>query len=243
MQAICLWSGPRNVSTALMYSFAQRSDTRVVDEPLYGHYLKASGAAHPGRDDVIAAMNCDGNSAIRELLQPAVAPDRPLLFMKHMAHHLTGINLDFMDRTQNIFLVRDPREMLPSLTIQLPNATLADTGLAVQSALFEMLQKHGSQPAVIDSRQLLLDPQRVLTELCHHLEIPFESKMLSWPKGPIPEDGIWAKHWYHAVHNSTGFSRYRPKNNFPPALEGLLQECKPHYDMLFSHAIRATTGD
>jgi len=243
VQAICLWSGPRNVSTALMYSFAQRGDTRVVDEPLYGHYLRESGAAHPGRDEVISAMNCDGNAVMRELLHAESAPDRPLLFIKHMAHHLTGINLDFINRAKNVFLVRNPREMLPSLTIQLPDAKLADTGLAVQSALFEKLQASGGQPAVVDSRELLLDPQGVLTALCARLGIPFDPKMLSWSRGPIPEDGVWAKHWYHAVHDSTGFSRYRPKGDFPRHLDGLLRECKPHYDKLFSHAIRATTGD
>jgi hypothetical protein len=226
-----------------MYSFAQRNDTRVVDEPLYGHYLKASGAAHPGRDDVIAAMNCDGVAVMQSLLHPSREPDRPVLFMKHMAHHLVDIERSFLHETQNILLIRDPREMLPSLATLLPHPALRDTGLAVQSALYSELAGQAREPLVIDSRELLLDPERVLTALCRQLELGFDRRMLTWPRGGIPEDGVWAKHWYHAVHNSTGYSRHDPKRNFPPRLLGLLGECSPHYEQLFRHAIRASNGD
>jgi hypothetical protein len=226
-----------------MYSFAQRDDTRVVDEPLYGHYLRVTSAAHPGREQVMAAMNCDGNSVMQSLLHPATAPNRPVLFMKHMAHHLVAIDTGFLAETHNVFLIRDPAEMLPSLTIQLPNATLADTGLVVQSRLYDELRSKGQQPAILDSRELLLDPGHVLETLCRQLGILFDPRMLSWPKGPIPEDGVWAKHWYHAVHQSSGFSKYEPKRAFPEHLRGLLDECAPHYEKLFTHAIRATTGD
>lgn len=241
MQAICLWSGPRNVSTALMYSFAQRRDTRVVDEPLYGHYLRISNAVHPGRDEVMRSMNCDGDAVMRELL--GSRSSKPILFMKHMAHHLVAIDRGFLGETANVFLIRDPREMLPSLTIQLPDASLADTGLAVQSALLAELQDRGTNPAVIDSRELLLDPEGVLESLCDHLGIGFEPRMLSWPEGPIAEDGVWAKHWYDSVHKSTGFSPYVAKKRFPQELAGLLDECSPHYEQLFRYAIRARTGD
>lgn len=243
MQVVCLWSGPRNVSTALMYSFAQRGDTRVVDEPLYGHYLKTSGACHPGRDEVMAAMNCDGNAVMQSLLHPVREPDRPVLFMKHMAHHLVGIDRCFLHETQNILLIRDPREMLPSLAVQLPDATLRDTGLAVQSALYHELVGHARVPAVIDSRELLLDPEAVLSLLCERLELEFDRHMLHWPKGPNPQDGVWARHWYHAVHESTGFARHVAKSDFPARLESLLGECVPHYEQLLRHAIRASHGD
>ena len=241
MQAICLWSGPRNVSTALMYSFAQRSDTKVVDEPLYGHYLRVSNAEHPGRHEVMQSMNCDGDAVMRKLMHSGT--DRPVLFMKHMAHHLVGIDRSFLGETHNVFLIRDPRDMLPSLTVQLPGASLADTGLAVQSELLAELRGSGQRPAVIDSRQLLLDPEGVLRALCRHLELAFEPAMLGWPSGPIPEDGIWAKHWYHSVHRSTGFSRYKEKDHFPQGLTDLLDECAPHYEVLYQHAIRANAGD
>lgn len=237
--AICLWSGPRNVSTALMYSFAQRADVRVVDEPLYGHYLRVSGAAHPGREEVIAAMNCDGDAVMQGLLEAQAAEPERRLFLKHMAHHLVDIDGTFLAKTTNVLLVRNPREMLPSLTIQLPHATLDDTGLKRQWELFSHLVDLGQSPAVVDSRELLLDPPGVLRGLCEHLGIGFDERMLRWAAGPRPEDGIWAPHWYHAVHRSTGFAPYRAKREFPQRLEELLSTCTPWYDKLFAHAIRA----
>jgi hypothetical protein len=242
--AICLWSGPRNVSTALMYSFAQRSDIHVVDEPLYGHYLRVSGADHPGREDVLATMNLDGDAVMRELLDEQGRRDSGRLFLKHMAHHLVAMDLDFLTETTNVFLLRDPREMLPSLTIQVPHAQLRDTGLQRQWQLFADLQNAGQRPVILDSRELLLDPPGVLTELCRQIGLEFDDNMLQWSAGSRPEDGIWAPHWYHAVHRSTGFDKYVRKKDFPKHLQALLAECTPWYDRLFEHAIRAnTTGD
>ncbi len=243
MKAICLWSGPRNVSTALMYSFAQRRDTLVVDEPLYGHFLRVTGTIHPGRNEVLAAVNCDGDAVMRDLLARQRDPARDVLFMKQMAHHLVDIDRDFMRKTCNIFLIRDPRQMLPSLTVQMPHAKLADTGLETQWHLYRGLTDAGQQPAILDSRELLLDPGTVLEKLCAHLEITYTDDMLSWPAGARPEDGIWAPHWYHAVHRSTGFSVEVAKENFPERLEPLLAQCKPWYDKLYEHAIRAGTGE
>lgn len=239
--AICLWSGPRNVSTALMYSFAQRDDVRVVDEPLYGHYLRVSGADHPGRAEVIAAMNCDGAAVMRELLAKQTQDSSIRQFQKHMAHHLLELDPGFLKETSNIFLIRDPREMLPSLTIQLPNAQLADTGLKRQWELYSELCASGQAPAILDSRELLLDPAGVLAKLCEHLGLAFDPRMLHWRAGARIEDGIWAPYWYHAVHVSTAFSPYRPKDGFPEELRGLLAECRPWYDKLFANAIVANT--
>lgn len=238
IKPICLWSGPRNVSTALMYSFAQRRDTLVVDEPLYGHYLRVSGADHPGRDDVLAAMNCDGNAVIAELLLQQEGNALQRLFIKHMAHHLIEVDLDFLRHTDNIFLVRDPREMLPSLRVQLPHATLADTGLRRQWELFSSLIQRGERATVLDSRELLLYPEVVLQKLCNLLSLDFDTGMLSWEAGPRAEDGVWAPHWYHAVHRSRGFSPYVPKHGVPEELQPLLDECKPWYDKLYKHALR-----
>jgi len=236
---ICLLSGPRNISTALMYSFAQRADIRVIDEPLYGHYLRVSGADHPGGDEVLAAMNCDGDAVIRALLQ---RQGSRRLFVKHMAHHLIDLELDFLLQTSNVFLIRDPREMLPSLANQLPDAQLADTGLQYQWQLYSDLTSAGLSSAILDSRELLLDPVSVLTTLCEHLGLKFSTRMLQWQAGPRTEDGVWAPYWYSAVHKSTGFEPYRPKTDFPERLEPLLAECKPWYDNLFNSAIRANTG-
>jgi len=236
---ICLWSGPRNVSTALMYSFAQHNQVRVVDEPLYGHYLRISGADHPGRDDVIANMNCDGVAVVTGLLETASRNPTVHLFLKNMAHHLVALELDFLTRVRNVFLIRDPQQMLPSLVVQLPHATLADTGLQQQWQLYADLVAQGQQPVVLDARELLLDPEGVLRQLCERIGLPFRSAMLRWPAGPLPEDGIWAQHWYQAVHQSTGFAAYRAKDDFAVGLEPLLAACKPWYDKLVAHAICA----
>ena len=242
MKAICLWSGPRNVSTALMYSFAQRSDTQVVDEPLYGHFLRVTGTIHPGRDEVMAAVNCDGDAVMRDLLAMEGDTEKGVLFMKQMAHHLVEIDRAFMRDTRNILLIRDPQQMLSSLTIQMPHAQLADTGLETQWHLYCDLLDLGQQPAILDSRELLLDPGVVLEKLCAHLKIPYTEDMLRWPAGARPEDGVWAAHWYQTLHKSTGFSAYVVKDDFPERLSPLLAECKPWYDKLFEHAIRAGTG-
>jgi len=222
-----------------MYSFAQRGDTRVIDEPLYGHYLRVSDADHPGRNEVMASMSCDGDAVMTELLQRPVEDSANLLFLKQMAHHLVDIDREFLDRTANILLIRDPGEMLQSLTLQLPHAGLADSGLAIQWQLYLNLVENGQQPAIIDSRELLSDPAGVLTRLCQYLDIEFDTAMLSWPAGRRKEDGLWEKYWYQAVHKSTGFAPYQSKPPCPEALRNLLDECQPYYDLLFNHALRA----
>ncbi len=235
-QRICLWSGPRNVSTALMYAFAQRADSRVIDEPLYAHYLRVSGADHPGRQEVLDHMDADGQRVVREvILGPC---DRPVLFMKQMAHHLVELDRTFLGRTLNVLLIRDPVEMLPSLAKNIPAPTLRDTGLKMQVDLLQELRSLGQSPPVLDAKRLLLDPRAALSALCQQLSIPFDEAMLSWPAGPRPEDGPWAKHWYQNLHRSTGFARYQPKTDpFPDRLQPLLAECQPLYAVLAGHTI------
>ncbi len=233
---ICLWSGPRNVSTALMYSFAQRSDTRVVDEPLYAHYLRVSGADHPGRDDVLASQSSDGEAVVRDvILGPC---DRAVSFQKHMAHHLVELDRGFFDRVRHVLLVRDPREMLTSLVKNIPEPSIRDTGLAVQSELLRELRSRGHAAPVLDSRLLLENPAGVLRRLCEVLGIPFDDAMLGWRAGARPEDGVWAPHWYANVHVSEGFAPYRAKSEqVPAALEPLLEECLDHYRRLRDEAL------
>ena len=224
-----------------MYSFAQIDTVAVIDEPLYGHYLRVTGADHPGADEVIAAMNCDGESVIRGLLRRQAENPEPRLFMKHMAHHLVALDLGFLHETCNIFLIRDPRDMLPSLSIQLPEPGLADTGLKKQWEMYSRLREAGQEPAILDSRELLSDPRHVLSTLCEHIGLIFTPTMLSWEAGPRPEDGVWAPYWYDAVHRSTGFAPYRAKGQFPERLEAVLEECAPWYERLLEYAIRADT--
>ncbi|HRC84332.1 MAG TPA: sulfotransferase family protein [Thermoanaerobaculia bacterium] len=233
---IHLWSGPRNVSTALMYSFAQRPDTLVVDEPLYGHYLRVSGADHPGAKEVLAAMETDGETVVRNVLLGSYG--RPVVFFKQMAHHLVGVDRGFLAGAVNVLLIRDPREMLPSVVHQIPHPSLRDTGLAMQTELLDHLLALGQDPPVLEARRLLLDPGGVLAELCRRLGLAFTEKMLSWTPGARPEDGVWASHWYHNVHRSSGFEPYRAKTEpFPEALEPLLAECLPHYQKLEARAL------
>ena len=236
MQIISVWSGPRNVSTALMYSFAQRSDTEVVDEPLYGHYLRNVPVLHPGRDEVLEAMETDGLKVVRELLK---AGKKPVRFLKNMAHHWVSLDYDLLVHFTNVLLIRDPFEMLPSLVKQLPGANINDTALGQQVRLFDHLAGKGKRPLIIDSKLLLLNPKNILGALCEQLGIPFYPVMLHWQPGPRPEDGAWAKYWYDVVHASPGFQPYQRKEKpFPRHLAPLLEECKPYYDYLFHYALK-----
>ena len=238
---LSVWSGPRNVSTALMYAFRQRSDTLVVDEPLYGHYLKVTRADHPGDEEVLAVMDRDGGRVVRDvILGPC---ERPVHFLKNMAHHLLELDRAFLGGITNVLLIRNPAEMLPSLAQQLQAPTLRDTGLLQQTEILDHALESADEPVVLDAKDLLLDPPGVLRAACEKLALPFEEAMLRWPAGPKPEDGVWAKHWYANVHASTGFSAYKPKTDaFPERLSPLLEECRPLYERLRRHAISCTPG-
>ncbi len=237
IKRVCLWSGPRNISTALLYSFHQRSDTRAIDEPLYAHFLRVSGAPHPMREVCLAAQDTDGERVVREVvLGPS---DRPVIFFKQMAHHLVDLDLEFMRHTVNLFLTRDPAQMVPSLAEQLGTPTLRDAGLARQCEILDMLEGWGQRPVVLDSGDLLEAPETYLRAVCRHLEIPFETRMLRWPRGPKPCDGAWAPRWYKGVHGSTGFKRHRSAGRrVPKRIRPLLEECKPLYAYLRTRAVR-----
>lgn len=234
-----------------MYSFAQRSDTRVVDEPLYAHYLRVSGADHPLRAEVLASQEQDGEKVVREVIDGAgdasgagaagAAPGgAAVVFFKQMAHHLVELDRRFLARAANVLLTRDPREMLPSLAENLSIPTLRDTGYAAQTQLLRELRALGQDPPVLDARELLLDPESVLTQLCDRLGLRFERAMLAWKPGGRPEDGVWAPQWYGNVHRSSGFAPYKKKEEpFPRRLEPLLAECLPHYEELSRAAIWA----
>jgi hypothetical protein len=234
---ICLWSGPRNISTALMYSFAQRSDTQVVDEPLYAHYLNETDADqyHPGADEVLNEIENDGKKVVEWMLGPH---EKPVVFFKQMTHHLVNLDGSFLEHTVNIILTRDPREMLPSYAKEVEHPTMQDVGYAKHLELRDYLQKIGQNPIVLISEKVLKNPREMLTKLCKSIGIPFEESMLSWRKGARPEDGSWAKYWYHSVHNSTGFKPYQPKTKpFPEYLKPLWEECLPLYKELCKYAI------
>lgn len=232
IKRICLWSGPRNISTALMYSFAQRSDTIVFDEPLYAHYLKNSEAKeyHPEAKDILATMENDGEKVIKMMMGEH---NKPVVFFKNMTHHLLNLDRSFMKDVIHVILTRDPVKMLPSFAKVIKNPTMDDVGYSMHVELIDYLQKMNIKPIVIDSKEILLHPKKMLNKLCDSIGIPFEENMLSWEMGARPEDGIWAKYWYANIHKSTGFMKYKTKTGtFPKHLKPLLNSCIPHYNKL-----------
>ncbi len=236
-----MWSGPRNISTALMRSWGVRADTAVVDEPFYAHYLLATGTDHPGRDEVIAAHETDWRVVAEELTGP-VPGGRAIFYQKHMAHHLLpDMEGDWLERLTHAFLIREPGAMLTSLLAVTPAAGLEDTGLPQQRALFERVRERtGRVPPVVDARDVLENPRGLLSALCAALEVPFDLAMLSWEPGPRETDGVWAPHWYAVVEASTGFGPYRPKAAaVPPGRQELLDACREIYDDLYDHRLTA----
>lgn len=232
-----MWSGPRNVSTAMMYSWRQRSDTAVWDEPMYGHYLAHTGVDHPGRDRILASVPTDAAEIVRRMAEdPCPAP---VWFFKNMAHHLAGFDWSIVDRVEGFLLTRDPRDQLPSLAAGLGRVpTMRDAAYEVQARIVDRLLAAGRRPIVVDSRDLLDDPAGVLAALCDSLELTFEPAMLEWPAGPKPEDGVWASHWYARVHQTTGFAAYRPSaEGLVPELRPLYERCAPLYQQLREHTI------
>lgn len=238
IKRICLWSGPRNISTALMYSFAQRSDTRVFDEPLYAHYLKNHPEAHnyhPGTKDILEAMENDGDRVVEGIMSNT---EKQVLFFKHMTHHLLDLDRAFMKKTINIILTRDPLDMLPSFDKVISNPTIDDVGYALHVELIDFFKTENIPFAVLDSRRVLENPKEKLQKLCDFSGIPFDENMLSWKPQRRAEDGIWAKYWYHNVHKSSGFQKYKPKEeSFPEHLNNLLKTCLFYYNQIIKYAI------
>lgn len=234
---ICLWSSPRNISTALMYSFAQRKDTRVIDEPLYAHYLKVSNADHPGRDEILSDMENDGEKVVKEIIEGNY--DEEIIFFKQMTHHLTAIDESFLERVCNIFLIRNPVQIISSFAEVIPDVTMRDIGIERQFDLYNKLKALGQDTVVLDSGEILKDPENVLRKLCGAVSITFDPCMLQWKAGPIKEDGIWAKYWYKNVHSSTGFEIQRTSTRtLPSHLKQLSEQCLPYYEKMLEASIK-----
>ncbi len=238
---IAMWSGPRNISTAMMRAFDSRPDTAVTDEPLYAHYLKVTGVAHPGREQVLAAHESDWRKVVATLTGP-VPGGRTIWYQKHMAHHLLPmIERDWLDRLAHAFLIREPEAMIASLVKTFPGAGFTDTGLEQQCEIFDRVaDRVGRAPPVVLASDVLKNPRGLLTALCESLRIPFLPEMLAWETGPRPTDGAWAPHWYAAVEASTGFEPYRPQClELPSALQPLADECRAWYEKLSALRLRA----
>ena len=237
---IAMWSGPRNISTAMMRAWGNRPDTFVTDEPLYAHYLKETRLPHPGAEEVIAYDETDWRKVVTFITGP-IPDGKVIWFQKHMSHHLLPqIEMEWMDRVANCFLIREPKAMLTSLIAVTPNPKLSDTGLPQQVKLFDWVgKKSGEIPPVVDARDVLENPRGVLEKLCAAVGVAFTDAMLYWPPGRRPTDGIWAKHWYASVENATGFQPYKPKNDpIPFEFIGLLKECETLYQQLHRHRLK-----
>ncbi|MCC6676386.1 MAG: HAD family hydrolase [Phycisphaerales bacterium] len=237
-----MWSGPRNISTAMMRSWEARGDCAVSDEPLYAHYLQARPEVnHPGREEILGRCETDWRRVIGALTGP-IPGGRPIWYQKHMTHHLLPeMSRDWIWGLTNAFLIREPGEMIISLSKVMPQPRLADTGLPQQVELFEAVRaRMGRVPPVVDARDVLEDPRGVLRALCAAVGVPFTERMLCWEPGPRPTDGVWAKHWYAAVEKSTGFDRYQKRDEpVPPPLKEVLTESRAYYDTMHTHRLRA----
>ena len=237
---IAMWSGPRNLSTAMMRSFGSRADAFVSDEPFYGAFLKETGVDHPMREEVIAAMDCDWHSVMSSLRGDP--PDRsPVWYQKHMWHHMAGpIGYDDFAGFTHAFLIREPERMIASYLRKRETAEFEGLGLDRQAEFFDReADRLGQAPPVIDAHDVLMDPQSVLKKLCAALGISWDMAMLSWLPGRRETDGPWAPHWYGAVEASTGFGPPEMGEvELPDDAQLLADRCRPYYERLAAHRIR-----
>jgi len=239
MNRIHLISGPRNISTALMYSFGNRKDTSIVDEPLYAYYLSTHPKIdHPGKKEILESQSQSLDEVLSNVIFGSYKTDN--LFIKNMAHHLDGVDWSFLEALTNVFLIRSPNQLIASFAEIISNPTMLDIGIELEYQIFKYLNEMNQKCIVLDSNEVLKDPKKVLTELCSLLDIPFDIRMLDWASGARIEDGIWAQYWYKNVHRSTGFSRQKTSDRiFPERLTSLLEKAQEYYDLLYKHSIKA----
>jgi hypothetical protein len=236
---IAMWSGPRNISTAMMRSFENRPDCAVVDEPFYAAYLAQTGIDHPMRDEVLAAQPQDWRVVAEALVEEEPAP---VFYQKHMTHHMVqGFGLDWMAACTNAFLIRDPAAVLASYVQKRAEVALEDIGVVRQRELFDhVADRLGRAPPVVEGADVLVDPRRVLGALCAALDIPFRDEMLSWPAGRRGSDGVWAPAWYEAVERSTEFAmpEGKPASPLPDDIRRIADRARPHYEALARYRLQ-----
>ena len=242
---IAMWSGPRNISTAMMRSFGARPDTAVVDEPFYAAYLAASGVIHPMNDEVLASQPQDWREVVKSLLGP-VPGGKSIYYQKLMTHHMvSGFGRDWLAQVRNAFLIRDPAAVLASYILKRGEASLADIGVVQQRELFEReADRLGAAPAVVEGADVLANPAGVINRLCAALGIVYADAMLSWPAGRRETDGVWAPAWYAAVEQSTGFEppREQAQVRLPDDLQRIADAARPHYEIMAAHKLWAPRG-
>ena len=240
MIRIAMWSGPRNISTAMMRSWENRADTFVIDEPYYAYYLSQNDLQHPGRDEVLQAGELDSGKVSHGLVHDT-SGSCSIYYQKHMTHHLLeSINRDWMESVTNCFLIRDPKDMIISYHKVHSDITSNLLGLYQQKEIFEYVKKMtGEIPPIIDSKDVLMNPEEILGKFCDRIGVVFSGEMLSWSKGARDTDGNWGKYWYKNVMNSTGFNKYVPKTEeVPEKYLALYEESYKLYQDLHKRRIR-----
>ena len=239
---IAMWSGPRNISTAMMRSFENREDCAVSDEPFYAAYLVQTGLDHPMRAEILASQPRDWRDVVKHLLGPP-PKNRPVWYQKHMTHHmLPDFERDWIVQMRNAFLIRAPEEVLASYTQKREEVSLADIGFVQQREMFDReADRLGHAPPVVEGKDVLADPRGMLARLCEALAIPFSQRMMSWPAGNRDSDGVWAPAWYDTVEKSTGFAKpaERAAPKLSPDLQRIADEARPHYERLVTFKLRA----
>jgi hypothetical protein len=236
-RCIAMWSGPRNISTAMMRAWENRTDTAVIDEPFYAHFLETTGIDHPMSDQIITGGETDWRKVAELLTQ---TPEQGIFYQKHISTHwMQHFSCEWLDGIEHVFLIREPEPVVASYANKRLNLTVSDLGYSQQAELFDLIFiRTGRHPPVIDSRRFLESPEMQLRKLCERLGIEFQANMLHWPAGSRLTDGIWESHWYDAVRKSTGFG---PVNNKPISLDDeqthIAQMCRPHYDALACFAL------
>jgi hypothetical protein len=230
---ICVWASPRSISTAIMYSFARRKETVVVDEPFYAYYLNKvnTNTLHPGKKEILNSQSSNFKKVLQELNELYT---KELIFIKNMTHHLNDQKVDFAKNWSNVILTRSPKRSIASFSKVIKNPTLQDLGYKLQYKLAKEFQKNKIEFYLLQAEDLLMNPEKHLKKICDFSKIKFSKKMLSWSKSGIIEDGVWAKYWYENVHNSTGFNKINSKEEvqLPVKYNSLLNEASFFYDAL-----------
>ena len=231
-----MWSGPRNISTAMMRSFSSRSDTYVSDEPFYANYLMRTGIDHPGREEIIESYDTDYDSVISDL-QNDIPDNKSIWYQKHMAQHIDPTdNLNWTNNFLNCLLIRNPNEVIPSF---LQKSSITDLDELGYSQQLKLLKYHDYKIPTVDAKDILLNPKSMLTKICSFFKIEFEKEMLFWNQGSHPQDGIWGKYWYDRLWESTTFSTYKENTSFvDDQYKDLLEKCTIIYNELYKYRIR-----
>ena len=237
---IAMWSGPRNLSTAMMRSFENRKDTVVLDEPFYAHYLSVTKLNHPGRDEILDFQSTNWNEVVEKCTNTSFH-EKNLCYQKHMAqHNLQGFDISWIKDVQNCILIRDPKCVIASYGKKLPIEDKRHLGYIQQAEIIEFLEKErGITPPIIDADDILKNPESMMKKLCNVLDIDFYKSMLRWPAGARDSDGVWGAYWYEGVYESTGFKPYTKKEvDLNQKLNDVYEKCKKHYDSFYKKRIK-----